>query len=405
MRSRKVEFPGARGEKLTGLLDLPEDERPVACALFAHCFTCGKDIKAAAWLARALAREKIALLRFDFAGLGESGGDFATTSLSGNVADLVAAAAWLAEELEGPQLLIGHSFGGAAALRAAPQIVSARAVVTIAAPFDPRHVQQHLQPADTDPGLWQVAGRPFRLDDRLLEDLAADDPGHAVAELGLPLLVMHAPADKVVGIDNARQIYQAARHPKSFVSLDSADHLLSDPEDARYAARIIAAWASRYLKPVEAPGIESLVEDNRVTVRTGAEGFYTEMFANGHALVADEPVAVGGTGRGPTPYDYLLAALGACTSMTVQMYARRKGWPLQWAVTRLRHDKIHASDCEDCETRAGRIDRFERELELVGDLGEEQRARLVEIAEKCPVHRTLHSDVRVRTTLRPKEES
>jgi len=409
MKSKKVSFVNAAGDILAGRLDLPEDEKPFAYALFAHCFTCGKDVKAAAYLARALCREKIALLRFDFAGLGESEGDFAATTLSGNVDDLVAAADWLAAEAQAPQLLIGHSFGGAAALRAAHRIDSVRAVVTIAAPYDPEHVTRHVLPvseqlqSEGEADL-EIAGRPLRLKRDLLDDLSGGDPQQAISGLDRALLVMHAPGDAVVGIDNARRIYQAARHPKSFISLDDADHLLDNREDARYAGRMIAAWAMRYLELAEDSGIECAVEDNRVTVRTGHEDFFTEMFANGHSLVADEPTAVGGSNRGPTPYDYLLAALGACTSMTVQMYARRKNWPLEWAVSRLRHDKVHARDCADCETREGKIDHFERELELVGELDETQRAKLLEIAEKCPVHRTLHAEVKVRTTLK-KEES
>lgn len=411
MRSMKIVFANASGQQLAGRLDLPEDEQPIAYALFAHCFTCGKDIKAAAYLARALCREKIALLRFDFAGLGQSEGDFADTTLSGNVADLEAAAAYLSEHHQAPQLLIGHSFGGAAILHAARRLVGVRAVVTIAAPYDPQHVTRHLIPvcdqieAQGEAEI-SIGGRSITLRRSLLDDLSGSDPAEVIGNLDAALLVMHAPGDKVVSIDNAASIYLAAKHPKSFITLDTADHLLSDQQDARYAGSLIATWAKRYLAIEEHAGIESAVVDNRVTVRTGAEGFYSEIFANGHALVADEPKTYGGTDRGPSPYEYLLTALGACTTMTVQMYARRKGWPLQWAVTRLKHEKIHAQDCAECETADGKIDYFERELELVGTLDAEQRQRLLEIAEKCPVHKTLHGDVQVKTLLRePPEET
>lgn len=411
MRSIKIEFTNAAGQQLAGRLDLPEDERPIAYALFAHCFTCGKDIKAAAYLARALCREKIALMRFDFAGLGQSEGDFADTTLSGNVADLEAAAAYLAQHHQAPQLLIGHSFGGAAILHAARRLSGVKAVVTIAAPYDPQHVTRHLIPVcdqleSQGEAEVTIGGRSITLRRSLLDDLAGRDPAEVVGDLGAALLVMHAPGDQVVSIDNAARIYQAAKHPKSFITLDSADHLLSDQQDARYAGSLIATWAKRYLAVKEQAGIEAAVVDSRVTARTGPEGFYSEIFANGHALVADEPKAYGGTDRGPSPYEYLLTALGACTTMTVQMYARRKEWPLQWAVTRLKHEKIHAQDCADCESTAGKIDHFERELELVGPLDEEQRRRLLEIAEKCPVHKTLHGEVQVKTILRePREET
>ncbi|HKI52071.1 MAG TPA: bifunctional alpha/beta hydrolase/OsmC family protein, partial [Geothermobacteraceae bacterium] len=404
MRSRKLTFPSSAGQQLAAILDLPEDEQPIATALFAHCFTCGKSLKVAVHIARALCREKIAVLRFDFAGLGESEGDFAESNFSSNVSDLLSAARYLEQEHMAPALLIGHSLGGAAVLRAAGEIPSVRAVATLAAPFDPAHLLEQLGAqretierlgaAEVD-----LAGRPFVIKQQLLADLQAQHPEAVIKGLKKALLVLHSPRDQMVGIENAAQIYRAAMHPKSFISLDRADHLLSNAADAGYAGQMIATWACRYLEVTPAPGIEQAVTDNRVTVRTSSEGFFTEMFANGHPLVADEPVADGGTNLGPTPYDYLLAALGACTSMTVQMYARRKGWPLETALVRLRHQKIHAEDCQSCETADGKIDQFERELALHGPLSEEQRQKLLEIAGKCPVHKTLHGEVEVLTTL------
>lgn len=405
MKTLKVQFLNKLGETLSGRLDLPEDEKPRAYVLFAHCFTCGKNLKAITHIGRALTAEKLAVLRFDFSGLGDSEGDFAETHFTSNVEDLISAADWLASEYQAPQLLIGHSFGGAAVLQAAQRIGGVKAVATIGAPYDPGHVRhlfsEELKAIQTDgEAEVAIAGRSFKIGRGFLDDLDAQKVEKRLAGLKAALLVMHSPVDKVVGIDNAALIYKAAKHPKSYLSLDDADHLLSREGDARYAGSMIAAWACRYLKLETVPGIKSLVTDNRVTVRTGSEGFYTELFANGHPLVADEPKSYGGTDLGPSPYEYLLSALGACTTMTVQMYARRKKWPLDFAVVRLRHEKIHAEDCQDCEEKQGKIDRFERELELQGELDEEQRQRLLEIAERCPVHRTLHSAVEVVTRLK-----
>lgn len=405
MKTLKVEFANSRGEILSGRLDLPEDEKPLAYALFAHCFTCGKNLKAITHIGRALTAEKFAVLRFDFSGVGDSEGDFEHSNFTANVEDLLSAAAWLTDKHQAPQLLIGHSFGGAAVLQAVQRLEGVRAVATIGAPFDPNHVRHlfsdALEEIETK-GEAEVAigGRRFNIGRSFLDDLDAQRVEERLAELKAALLVLHSPIDKVVGIDNAAQIYRAARHPKSFLSLDKADHLLNTESDARYAGSMIATWACRYLQIESEPGIESDVIDNRVTVRTGNEGFFSELFANGHSLVADEPTNYGGTDLGPSPYEYLLSALGACTTMTVQMYARRKKWPLESAVVRLTHEKIHARDCLSCEEKNGKIDRFDRELELQGDLDADQRQRLLEIAERCPVHRTLHATVEVVTRLK-----
>lgn len=401
-------FPNGRGEQLAARLELPDDERPLAYALFAHCFTCSKDLKAAVQISRALSRRRIAVLRFDFTGLGESEGEFAATTFSSEVGDLVAAARFLEQEYAPARLLIGHSLGGAAVLAAAAAIPTATAVATIAAPFSPAGLRRLLGEAvaqieQEGEAAVRIGNRDFTLRKELLDDLEAQQPAETLRRLKAALLVMHSPRDLVVGIGNAADIYQAAPHPKSFVSLDSADHLLSDDKDSRYAGEMIAAWAGRYLALPEAPVSDRLppeVIDNRVTARIDADGFRTELFANGFPLVADEPVIYGGTNEGPSPYEYLLASLGACTAMTVQMYARRKGWPLEEAVVRLSHQKIHAEDCRDCDEKESRIDRFVRELELIGGLDDEQRQRLLEIAEHCPVHRTLTGTIRIETTLR-----
>lgn len=405
MKHEKVTFSNDEGVELAGILNLPEDEKPRAYAIFAHCFTCSKNNLATAEIARALSRRRIAVLRFDFTGLGDSDGEFSDTGFSHNVRDLLAAARFLEENDKAPAILIGHSLGGTAAFHAAPEISSIKAVVSIAAPFHPSHAiklfgdaRQEIEKNGT--AQVSIAGRSFTIHKDFLEDALAQAPAQTLARLKAALLVLHSPRDQVVSIDNARDIYVAAMHPKSFISLDPADHLLSNKEDARFAAEMIAAWANRYLETPDEEQATVQGADGRVTARTGPQGFRTEIFAGGYSLIADEPESYGGEGLGPSPYDYLQAALGACTTMTVQMYARRKKWPLQSAVVRLRHKKIHAEDCAHCEGKEGKIDFFERELELQGELGEEQRQRLLDIAEKCPVHKTLHSEVDIRTKLR-----
>jgi uncharacterized OsmC-like protein/fermentation-respiration switch protein FrsA (DUF1100 family) len=405
MKSTRITFPNAEGLELAARLELPEDEKPIAYALFAHCFTCTKNLKAAVSISHALSRRKIAVLRFDFTGLGESEGDFSETTFSSDVSDLVAAAQFLEKKYEAPRLLIGHSLGGTAVLQAAVEIPSTAAVATIAAPSRPSHVLRLLGGSENEidrrgEATVRIADRDFTVKKRFLDDLKAQKPEEALRAFKAALLVMHSPRDRIVSIDNAADIYKAARHPKSFVSLDPADHLLSDPEDSLYAGSIIATWADRYLRAGEKPQAPPEPRDHRITVRTGKKGFYTEIFANGFSLVADEPESYGGTGRGPSPYEYLMAALGSCTAMTVQMYARRKKWPLEEAVVRLSHAKVHAEDCRDCDEKDCKIDRFERELDLQGDLDDDQRQRLIEISEKCPVHRTLMEEVEIATTLR-----
>ena len=405
MKSIKFAFLNSRNEKLAARLDLPEDEQPIAYALFAHCFTCTKNIKAAINIAAALNREKIAVLRFDFAGQGQSEGDFADTNFTTNVADLVAAAEFLTQEHQAPQIIIGHSLGGAAVLQAAAQVPSLQAVVTVAAPHDPGHVTRHfdmMREQIEQLGFAEVklAGRSFTIKRQFLEDLEIQQLDTYIKGLKTALLVMHSPRDTTVSIENAAQIYRAAKHPKSFISLDDADHLLLKEEDSLYVGSMIASWSRRYIDPPEETASTGVMVDNRVTTSTDHQDFFTEIFANGHAMLADEPLKYGGTDRGPSPYEYLLAALGACTSMTLQMYARLKKLPLEKAIVRLTHKKIHAQDCGHCEATDGKIDRMEREIELIGELSNEQRERLLEIAERCPVHKTLHNEVDIVSKLK-----
>ncbi len=401
-RSDKVSFPGASGELLAGRLDWPLGG-PRAFALFAHCFTCSKDIFAANRVSQGLAARGFAVLRFDFTGLGASDGEFGNTNFSSNVADLVAATAYLRATHEAPKLLIGHSLGGAAVLKVAGEVPEALAVATIGAPFDPAHVAHNFQAkldeiATTGAATVSLGGREFQIQKQFLDDLAGQSMREAVFSLRRALLVLHSPLDNTVSIDNAGEIFQAAKHPKSFISLDDADHLLTRREDAVYVAKVLSAWASRFL-PERRDGLVSPPQ-GEVTVREAGEGTFPQVIAAGqHRMRADEPEKAGGTDSGPDPYSFLLAGLGACTAMTIRMYAERKGYPLKRAEVWLKHAKVHAVDCAECETTAGRVDVINREIELLGDLSDAQRADLLRIADRCPVHRTLHSEIHVDTRL------
>ncbi len=406
MQFQKLTFRNAAGQRLDARLDLPMDEKPHAYAIFAHCFTCTKNFNAVVNISRALTRDKIAVLRFDFTGLGESEGDFSNTGFSSNVSDLVAAAEFLKSGFDAPKLLIGHSLGGAAVLQAAASIPSSLAVATIGAPADLSSVARFLSregPEIRSKGEARVtlAGRSFRIRKEFVDELDRSSMEQSIRQLGKALLIFHSPRDTIVGIESAGKIFRAARHPKSFISLDQADHLLSSRSDSLYAGAVLAAWAGKYIgRPEDRDREERDLTDNRIVVHTGQTGYRTEILAGAHRLIADEPVAVGGSGTGPSPYDYLVSALGACTSMTLRMYADRKEWPLESIVVRLKHRKVHARDCSECESKSGRIDVVEREIELRGPLDAEQRERLLEIADRCPVHRTLHSEIRVETRLK-----
>ncbi len=403
MENRRISFPGTDGSTLSARLSLPADGHVRACALFAHCFTCSKDLKPVVNISRALTQRGIAVMRFDFTGLGESEGDFADTTFSSNIGDLVAATEYMQNQYETPALVIGHSLGGAAAIQAAARLPGIRAVATIGAPFDPAHVKNLF--ADTLEDIEAeghaevvLAGRRFTVRREFIQDLERHRVEQVIRSLERPLLIMHSPVDETVAIENAARIYEAARHPKSFISLDDADHLLLDERDSLYAGAVLAAWAGRYIDPLPQPETkEELRDAGGVTARTAAGELRTEIIARGHPIVADEPVAVGGSDRGPTPYDLLGAALGACTTMTLQMYAARKKWPLKEAAVQVRHSKVHAEDEEHCQDDHARIDRLERDVTLVGPLDEAQRDRLLDIAERCPVHRTLTAGLRIET--------
>ncbi len=401
--NRSVEFTGAQGQKIAGLLDLPDGRPPRAMALFAHCFSCSKDIAASRVIARTLAAEGYGVLRFDFTGLGASEGAFEDTNFSTNLADLESAAHWLAAEYEAPSLLVGHSLGGAAVVAVASRLESVKAVATIGAPSDADHVihafGSRLEEIETQGEAdVNLAGRPFKIKKQFVEDVSGAKVRDAAADLGRALLVLHSPLDQVVGIENATGLFVAAKHPKSFVSLDDADHLLSRKADASYAARMIAVWAAGYLD-AEADAQPTQADHGQMTVtETGIGNFQNLVTVGRHQFLADEPLSVGGDDTGPTPYDFLMAGLGACTAMTLRMYASRKKWPLEKVSVSLSHAKDYATDCVDCDGKS-RIDVFERTISIIGDLDDAQRARLVEIADKCPVHRTLEAQAVVRTQL------
>ena len=401
MTTERITFEGHSGDTLSARLDLPEGPH-LATALFAHCFTCSKDIPAARRIAARLSAMGIAVLRFDFTGLGHSKGEFANTTFTSNVEDLHAAARYLRGRNMAPTLLIGHSLGGAAVLRAASEMQGVKAVVTLGAPYDPEHVTHNFADALDDiriKGKAEVdlGGRPFTIGKSFVEDVEGQKLTASIGKLKAALLVMHAPLDSVVGVENATNIFMAAKHPKSFVTLDDADHLVTRAEDAEYAADVIAAWAGRYLgltppaPPIGAP--EGVV---RVS-EADSDGFLQDVQSGQHHLLADEPLAYGGTNRGPSPYGFLSAGLGACTSMTLRMYARRKGWPLTHVSVDVSHDKVHAQDAG--MPTVNNIDLFRRRIALTGDLSAEQRQKLLEIADKCPVHRTLEASSKVETEL------
>ncbi|MBO6797124.1 bifunctional alpha/beta hydrolase/OsmC family protein [Maricaulis sp.] len=400
----RVEFTGSQGDALAARMEWPAGT-PLGYAIFAHCFSCSKDIFAANRIARQLAGHGYAVLRFDFTGLGHSEGDFANTNFSSNIDDLVAAARFLENEYEAPSLLIGHSLGGAAVIAAASALPSVKAIATLGAPSDAEHVKHQfidrVEEIERE-GVAEVSlgGRPFTIRKHLLEDIQGHTLENALASLRRPLLIAHSPVDATVGIDNASRLFLAAKHPKSFVSLDGADHLLSREEDAVFAADMIASWAGKYLAAPARRAPPRAKPNTVVVSETGAGKYENWVVANGHVSLAGEPPAVGGTGNGPTPYELLSASLGTCTSMTLRMYADRKGWPIDDILVEVIHAKDHAEDCETCvEGRDVKVDIFERTIRVKGNLNAEQHGRLLEIADKCPVHKSLHSSVVVRTKL------
>ena len=401
MQKQAIQFQGSQGQ-LSGLLER-SSEQTKAYVVFAHCFTCGKDFIAASHISKALVELGYAVLRFDFTGLGNSDGDFANSNFSSNVEDLVAAANYLTENHHAPSLLIGHSLGGAAVLKAAEHIPSAKAVVTIGAPADAGHVK-HLFQCDLDTidaeGEAEVdlGGRPFKIKKQFVDDLNQQDTNH-ISQLRKALLVMHSPIDDTVSINEAEKIYVAAKHPKSFVSLDHANHLLTRREDAAYAAKVIATWSEKFIDVANDLPAKAIVPEKHVRVTEIDHQFKCDVQTTSHQWVADEPISVGGTNTGPDPYQHLLAALGTCTVMTLRMYANLKKIPMDNVVVNLSHSREHGEDCQTCDEQHPQVDVIDRSIVFEGELSQEDIERLLVIADKCPVHRTLHNKIEIRTGL------
>lgn len=403
MRVKKIKFKNRNGVSLVSSLELPVDQVPKAYALFAHCFTCNRNLNAVRNISRALIKEGIAVFRFDFTGLGESEGDFADTNFSSNVEDLVAAAQFLAEEYEAPKILIGHSLGGAAVIFASHLIPSIQAVATVGAPSSPDHVQ-HLFEGNLveihsqNESKVTIGGRPFRIKKQFLDDISAQNMKYHLQHLDKPLLILHSPQDDTVGIKNASEIYEYARHPKSFISLHGADHLLSDKQDSLYVGQVIGSWLVRYVDLDTSAA--SLKTDQEVVVQIGMDRYTVDMKARQHTLIGDEPEELGGNDFGPTPYEFLLSSLGSCTAITLRMYADRKKWDVSDITVHLSHEKQEV----DQDGTSEKMDVITRYVDIAGDVTEEQRSRLLAIAEKCPVHNTLTSRTVVRTYAHQREE-
>lgn len=400
----RIQFPAENDTRLAGIMHLPDAGKPRAFALFAHCFTCTKSSKAAINIAESLCQQGIAVLRFDFTGLGQSEGEFATTHFSSNVQDLLFASKYLAAEHTAPAILVGHSLGGTACLAAAHHLDSVRAVATIGSPADAEHVLGLL--ADDIETIEQqgvasvkLAGQSFNIRKDFVDDVRSQKVRDGIHKLRRALLVMHSPVDELVPVAEAARIYSSALHPKSYVSLDDADHLLSKERDSFYAGQVLAAWASRYLEPLAIVPKARFESGQVVVTGRSKDQFQVSINANGYPLQGDEPEAYGGLDSGPSPYDLLSAALGSCTVMTINMYARHKKLALESVEVSIAHGKIHAEDCVDCESKEGKVDSFKRKIRLNGELTDEQRQRLMEIADRCPVHRTLHSEVEILSEL------
>ena len=399
MKSKKVTFENAEGHKLSARIELPVDERPHAFALFSHCFTCSKSLTAVRQITRALAMSGFGTLSFDFTGLGDSEGEFEATNFSTNISDLVAAAQFLEVNYEAPSLLVGHSLGGTAIMHASELIPSARAVVTVGSPYQPKHVAHlftgSLEDMERD-GQAEVSigGRPFCIQRQFVQDIESKDSATVVKGLGKAFLIFHSPQDRVVGIDNAADMYAVAKHPKSFVSLDGADHLLMNKADAEYVGEVIASWTKRYI-PVPSP--ESVTTESRLVASSTENKFTVEIQTGSHRFLGDEPLDVDGHDAGPTPYDFLLASLGTCTTMTVKMYADFKKIPYDQIRTHVSHQKAYAHDQKAADGKGQQIDELERKLEVTGDLTDQQREKLLQIADKCPVHRTFERGIQVKT--------
>ena len=406
MSRNNVKFNNHQGHELTGSLELPDFGNPIAYVLMAHCFACTHKTKAGTYIARALVKEGFGVLRFDFSGLGQSSGEFGDTNFSTNVDDLVAAASFLRDNYDAPEILVGHSLGGTAVIEASKRIPECMAVSTIGSPADPEHVTHLIKDQmqciiETGQANVELAGRELIIKKQFIDDLKAQEVERTLHNLNRAILIFHSPWDEIVTIEHAQLLYSKALHPKSFVSLDNANHMLTNRNDAEYVGSVLAAWAAKYLQPDDANEEETDYKPatGEVSSSIGKTKYLTKIQTPDHAWFADEPVSMGGKNKGPTPYDLLAAALGTCTSMTLRMYADRKKWPLETVNTVVQQERVHAEDCADCETHEKITHRFTRNISVTGDLDENQRTRLIEIANKCPVHRTLESRIETVTNI------
>ncbi len=401
MKSKKIRFENRNGYQLSALLDVPLNQEVHAYAILAHVFTGSKNLIATKYISRCLIQHGIAVLRFDFTGLGESEGDFADTNFSSNVEDIIAASEYLELHYRAPELLVGHSLGGAAVIFAASKLEHVKAVATIGAPSEPEHVSHLLeekieQIEHSGKAKVNIGGRSFTIKKQFLDDLKSKDMYRILHELKKPILVMHSPQDTIVGIENAAEIYKAAFHPKSFVSLDGADHMLSTRNDAHYVGDLVASWLTRY---VDKPKTEKIKTDKQVAARLGNDGYTTEVIAGDHSIIADESEDLGGEDMGPSPYQLLSSALASCKVMTMQMYARRKKWDLKECTVHIDYSRRYANDCANCEDKNAKIDFFDCLINLEGNLSDEQKLRLMEIAGKCPVHKTLQNTILISSRI------
>ena len=398
MKNKKLEIKNKKGLKLQAYLELPANQEPNYYAIFAHCFTCTSTFSAVKNISRALTSYGFGVLRFDFTGLGKSEGEFAESHFSANVDDLLAVSDYLKENHKAPSLLIGHSLGGSAVIVAASKLDNIKAVATIGAPATVNHVK-YLFSHDFEDIKTKgevkvnIGGRPFQINKEFVEDFDKTDLPTMVKNLRKPLLVMHSPIDVIVGIGNAEKIYKSAHHPKSFVSLDNADHLLSDNRDSQYVGNVIGAWVKRYFEPVDNVMLDTDGEQLVAHLNLIENNFTTSIQTQKHSFTADEPESVGGDDFGPSPYDFLSAGLAACTVMTLKLYAERKKWDLQEVFAYITYSKKHSDDLMLDIEKPMRIDHMSKKLKFIGNLSKEQKERLKEIASKCPVHKTLASKV------------
>lgn len=400
--SQKITFENSRGEKLSARIAFPIDRKPHNFAVFANCFTSNKNFKAIRYITQSLTAEGFGVLSFDFTGLGESEGNFAGTAFSSSVDDLICAANYLKENYVAPTLIVGHSLGGAAVILAASQVDEIKAVVTSGTPSARQHVRNLLKSGieeieENGVAEVDIGGRPFTVKKEFIDDLVNQKLPGVVKQIRKSYLGLHSAQDTIVGIENESELYLAVRHPRSFISPDGADHLLSKEKDACCAGDLIVTWAKRY---VEIPEIEELSTQSRVVAYLDtSEKFTTHIKADQRSLIADEPENFGANVFGPSPYQLVASGLATCTLMTLHLYAELKKWDLQEVFRHIRHETTHLEDWKDCENPKAQIDKFTRDLELIGDLDVEQKQKLLEVSGKCPVHQPPENVAHIETRM------